>query len=52
MTPDHNRQRWFRISSRAMACILLIVQYKQALQFIERYGQEIFGDVPVVFSPV
>ncbi len=29
---------------------LIIVQYKQALQFMERYGQEIFGSVPVVYS--
>ncbi|PKN16931.1 MAG: hypothetical protein CVU71_18200, partial [Deltaproteobacteria bacterium HGW-Deltaproteobacteria-6] len=29
---------------------LIIVQYKQALQFMERYGKEIFGDVPVVFA--
>ena len=29
---------------------LIIVQYKQALQFMLRYGREIFGDVPVVFA--
>jgi PAS domain S-box-containing protein len=29
---------------------LIIVQYKQALQFMERYGEDIFGDVPVVFA--
>ena len=29
---------------------LIIVQYRQALQFMEHYGQEIFGNVPVVFS--
>ena len=29
---------------------LIIVQYKQALQFMERYGREIFGDLPVVFA--
>jgi hypothetical protein len=28
---------------------LIIVQYKQALQFIREYGQSIFGNVPVVF---
>ncbi len=29
---------------------LIIVQYMQALQFMERYGKEIFGNVPVVFA--
>jgi ABC-type uncharacterized transport system substrate-binding protein len=29
---------------------LIIVQYKQAQQFMERYGKEIFGDVPVIFA--
>ncbi|MRR17160.1 MAG: PAS domain S-box protein [Deltaproteobacteria bacterium] len=29
---------------------LIIVQYKQALQFMQRYGADIFGDVPVVFA--
>jgi two-component system, cell cycle sensor histidine kinase and response regulator CckA len=29
---------------------LIIVQYKQVLQFMKQYGQEIFGPVPVVFS--
>ena len=29
---------------------LIIVQYKQALQFVENYGREIFGEVPVVFA--
>jgi PAS domain S-box-containing protein len=29
---------------------LIIVQYKQALEFMERYGKEIFGDLPVVFA--
>jgi two-component system, cell cycle sensor histidine kinase and response regulator CckA len=29
---------------------LVIVQYKQALLFMVRYGQEIFGSVPVVYS--
>ena len=29
---------------------LIIVQYKQALEFMVSYGQEIFGKVPVVFA--
>jgi len=29
---------------------LIIIQYKQALQFMERYGKKVFGDVPVVFA--
>ncbi|SMC80382.1 ABC transporter substrate binding protein [Sporomusa malonica] len=29
---------------------LIIVQYKQALQFMNQYGKQIFGDVPVVFA--
>ena len=29
---------------------LIIVQYKPALQFMVRYGRDIFGDVPVVFA--
>jgi len=29
---------------------LIIVQYIQALQFMERYGNEIFDNVPVVFA--
>jgi PAS domain S-box-containing protein len=29
---------------------LIIVQYKQALQFLESYGKGIFGEVPVVFA--
>lgn len=29
---------------------LIIVQYKQALEFMIRYGRQIFGDVPVVFA--
>ena len=29
---------------------LIIVNYMQALQFMERYGRDIFGSVPVVFA--
>ena len=29
---------------------LIIVQYKQAFQFMTQYGKQIFGDVPVVFA--
>lgn len=29
---------------------LIIAQYKQAFQFMERYGKDIFGEVPVVFA--
>gem|GEM_PF-356568 len=29
---------------------LIIVQYKQALEFMVRYGKDIFGDVPIVFA--
>lgn len=29
---------------------LIIAQYKQSVQFMLRYGQQIFGDVPVVFA--
>jgi len=29
---------------------LIIVQYKQALEFMIRYGKDIFGEVPIVFA--
>ena len=29
---------------------LIIVQYKQALEFMLRYGRDIFGDIPIVFA--
>lgn len=29
---------------------LIIVQYKQALEFMLRYGKDIFGDIPIVFA--
>jgi hypothetical protein len=28
MTPDHNRQQWCRIGSKALACTLLIAVYR------------------------